>query len=160
MASEKWFGRIRAWDVRLLAAIGATFLLIAGVMWVVPTTPTSNSFTFDAARRGIAGARSIDLGKPIEGRIVDGSDSDFFRIEPLQSSFRLDVRVTNGSTTMIPGLRVFDSTQNLMQEKRTEYLRSPGASIEGSFLAQSKMMYFIQVFSQRNTTGSYTLTIS
>ncbi len=160
MAPQTLFGRIRTLDVRLLAAVGATFLLIAGVMWVVPTTPSSNSFTFDTARRGVSTARAIELAKPVDGRIVDGSDADFFRIEPLRSSYRLDVHMTNGSPTMIPGLRIFDATQNLVQERKAEYLRSPGSSIDASFLAQSNMMYFIQVFSQRNTTGSYTLTVS
>ena len=160
MASENWFRRIRLLDVRLLAAIAATLMLVAGVMWVVPTTPTSNSFTFDTTRRGISAARTIELAKPVEGNLVDGSDMDFYRIDPLKSSYRLDVHMANGSAKLIPGLRVFDTAQNLVQDKTAEYVRKPGADIDGSFIAQSNILYYVQVFSQRNTTGPYTLTVT
>lgn len=160
MASDTWFGRIRSVDVRLLAAIAATLLLVFGVMWVVPTTPTSQTFTFDGVRRNIEHARPIELGKPVEGSIVDGSDLEFYRIPPLQTSYRLDVQLVNGSPQMIPALRIFDAATSLMQDKSAEYLRKPGANIEASFLAQSNTFYYVQVLSQRNTTGPYTLTVS
>jgi hypothetical protein len=158
MAWDNLFGRIRAVDVRLLAAIAATLMLVIGVMWVVPTTPTSKSFTFDTARRTIEHARPMELGKPVEGSIVDGSDTEFYRITPLPNSLRLDVRMQNGSPKMIPAMRVFDAAKNLIQDKTAEYVRRPGADIDCSFLAQSNMTYYVQVFSQRNTTGPYTLT--
>jgi hypothetical protein len=160
MDPEGWFGRIRSADVRLLAAIAATLMLVIGVMWVVPTTPTSNSFTFDTARRGISSARPVELAKPVEGTIVDGSDTEFYRINPLKSSYRLDVHMANGSPKLIPGLRVFDTAQNLVQDKSAEYVRKPGADIDASFIAQSNTSYYIQIFSQRNTTGPYTLTVT
>jgi hypothetical protein len=160
MSSEGWFGRVRTLDVRLLAAIAATFLLVIGVMWIVPTTPNSKSFTFDSARRGIADARPIELGQTVEGSLVDGSDSDFYRIDPLQSSYRLDIRMTNGSTKLIPGLRIFDIARNLVQEHAVEYISKPGANIDSSFLAQSRMTYYVQVFGQRNTTGPYSLSVT
>jgi hypothetical protein len=151
---------MRTIDVRLIAAVAATLLLVVGVMWVVPTTPNSQSFKFDSARRTFDDARAIELDTPIQNRIVDGSDVDFYRIDPLKSSFRLDVRVTNGSPDMIPGLRIVDATKSVVLEKTVEYLRQPGASIETSFLAQSNVTYYVEVFSQRNTTGRYTLAIT
>ncbi|PYS33210.1 MAG: hypothetical protein DMG14_32345 [Acidobacteria bacterium] len=160
MAPETWFGRVRSLDVRLLAGAAATLLLIIGVMWVVPTTPSSNNFTFDTARRGISDARAIELSKPVEGNIVDGSDMDFYRIDPLQSSYRLDVHMMNGSAKLVPGLRIFDATKSLIQDKTLEYVRKPGADIDCSFLAESNITYYVQVFSQRNTTGRYTLTVT
>jgi len=129
-------------------------------MWVVPTTPNSQSFTFDSARRGIPNALPLELGKTMQGAIVDGSDQDFYRIEPLKSAYRLDVLMTTGSDKMIPALRVFDAAQNLIQDKTAEFLRRPGANINSSFLAQSNVTYYIQVFTQRNTTGPYSLTVS
>ena len=160
MTSDTWFDRIRSLDVRILAAIVATVLLVGGVMWVVPTTPNSQSFTFDSARRGIPNALPLELGKTMQGAIVDGSDQDFYRIEPLKSAYRLDVVMTTGSDKMIPALRVFDAAQNLIQDKTAEFLRRPGANINSSFLAQSNVTYYIQVFTQRNTTGPYSLTVS
>src|SRR5262249_27764328 len=120
----------------------------------------SNSFIFDAARRGISDARPIELAKPVEGALVDGSDTDFYSISALQSSFRLDVHLMNGSAKLIPGLRIFDRTKNLVQDQAAEYIGKPGTSIDCSFIAQSNMTYYVQVFGQRNTTGPYTLTVT
>ena len=160
MASETWFSRIRTLDVRLIASVAATLMLVIGVMWVVPTTPTSNSFTFDTERRGFSDAHSIEFSRPVLGTIVDGSDKDFYRIDPLRSAYRLDLHMGNGSEKLIPGLRVFDATKSLIQDKTSEFIRKPGADIDCSFLAQSNMTYYVQVFGQRNTTGTYTLTLT
>ena len=159
MASDTWFGRLRAMDIRLLAGIAATVMLVAGVMWVVPTTPTSNSFTFDTNRRGLSSARVVELAKPVEGNIVDGSDFDLYRINPFEHTARLSVHMTNGSAKLIPGLRIFDAMQNLVQDKTADYILKSGADIESSFVAQSNTIYYVQVLSQRNTTGPYTLTV-
>lgn len=160
MALNTWFSRIRNLDVRVLASIGATLLLVGGVMWVVPTTPDSNSFKFDETRRDTSNARPIELGRKLEGRIVDGSDVDFYRIAPLQSALRLDIRMTSGSPTMIPGLRVFDAKKALVEDKAPEYQRRPGADVDCTFLAQSNTTYYVEVFAQRNTPGPYGLIVS
>ena len=159
MSSGTPFGRLRALDVRVIAAIAATLMLVIGVMWIVPTTPNSNSFTFDTDRRGISGARPIEFAKTIEGAIVDGSDTDFYEVRPGQGALDLDVRMT-GSPKLIPALRIFEGAKTLIQEKSVEYVRQPGASIETSFHMQSNMLYYVQVFSQRNTTGPYSLTLT
>src|SRR5262249_12117036 len=114
MPPETLFERIRTMDVRIWAAIAATLLLIGGVMWVVPTTPKSNSFTFDPARRGISSARSIALDTRIDGNLVDGSDTDFYKIDPVSNAVQLEVRFMNGSTELIPAIRVFDGAANLV----------------------------------------------
>src|SRR5262245_23071266 len=160
MASDSWFSRVRALDIRLLAAIAATLMLIIGVMWVVPTTPNSKSFTFESTRRDMSDARPIEVGQSVEGNIVDGSDVDFYRIDPLKASFRLDVRMRTGSPKMIPALRIFDSSRTLIQDRNLEFIQRPGADIDCSFLAQSNMTYYVQVFSQRNTIGPYSLSVS
>ena len=160
MASDSRFGGRGAVDIRLLAAIGAALLLVAGVMWVVPTTPDSNNFKFSSARRNMSDARPIEIGAQTEGRIVDATDADFYRITPLQSSYRLDVRMKSGSPTMIPGLRIYDAAQNLIQDKAPDYQRRPGSEIEASFLAQSNTIYYVEVFTQRNTPGPYSLIVN
>jgi hypothetical protein len=160
MASGTFYARIREVDVRIWAAGGASLLLIIGVMWIVPFTPDSNNFTFDTTRRDVAQAHVIEIDQPVQGTIVDGSDTDFYRLNPVHSSVRLDVHMTNGSKTFIPAIRVYDTTKNLVVEKSREYLKTPGADLECTFLAQSNMTYYFQVSSQRNTTGPYTLAIS
>jgi len=155
-----WFERMRSWDIRIWAAIGASFLLIVGVMWTVPFTPDANNFTFDTNRRDVANAHIIELNQPVNGQLVDGSDTDFYRIAPLQSAVRLDVHMANGSPKLIPALRVYDTSKNLIIEKSKEYLKTPGANLDGTFLASSNRTYYLQVFGQRNTTGTYTLTVT
>src|SRR6516164_4855061 len=155
-----WFERMRSWDIRIWAAIGASFLLIVGVMWTVPFTPDASNFTFDTNRRDVANAHIIELNQPVNGQLVDGSDTDFYRIAPLQSAMRLDVHMANGSPKLIPALRVYDTSKNLIIEKSKEYLKTPGANLDGTFLASSNRTYYLQVFGQRNTTGTYTLTVT
>jgi len=159
MASGTPLERLRALDVRLIAAAAATLMLVIGVMWVIPTTPNSNSFTFDTARRGISGARPLKLGQTVSGAIVDGSDTDFYEVSAAQGPLHLDVRMT-ASANLIPGLRIIDATNRLVQDKSVEYVRQPGANIDTSFVSKSNMTYYVEVFSQRNTTGSYTLNLT
>jgi hypothetical protein len=152
--------RLRSWDVRIWASIGASVLLIIGVMWTVPFTPDSNNFTFDTNRRDVSNARVIEIGEPITGQLTDGSDTDFYRIAPLPSSVRLDIHMMNRSPKFIPAVRVYDTTKNIVVEKSREYLKSPGADLECTFLAQSNTTYYVQILSQRNTSGPYTLTVT
>jgi hypothetical protein len=160
MTGQTWLDRVRSLDVRLLAAIVASILLFGGVMWVVPTTPDSQSFTFDSARRTIADARPIAFGATVQGNIVDGSDTDYYRVAPRGNPFRLEIRMVNGSRGMVPALRVFDGANNLVADKTSEYLRQPGANIDCSVEAQADTPYFVEVFTQRNTAGAYTLTVT
>ena len=160
MASGTFFERLRNLDIRVWAAIGAAILLIGGVMWIVPFTPDSSNFTFDTSRRDVAQARFIELGTPVPGNIVDGSDADFYRIKPAPSAVRMDVHMANGSKTLIPSIRIYDTTKNLVVEKSKEYVKSPGVDLDCTFLAQSRMTYYVEVMSQRNTIGPYTLTVS
>jgi hypothetical protein len=155
-----WFERMRSWDIRIWASIAASLLLIAGVMWTVPFTPEATNFTFDTSRRDIATARIIEFGQPVNGQLVDGSDTDYFRIAPLQSTVRLDVHLANGSPKLIPALRVYDSSKNLVVEKSKEYIKSPGANLDSTFLASSNRTYYLQILGQRNTSGLYTLTVT
>lgn len=160
MTSDTWLGRIRKLDPRVPAAVAATLMLVVGVMWVVPTTPTSHTFQFETQRRNIEHARLIQLDKPVNGSLVDGSDTEFYRVEPRSNPFQLVVRMTSESSTMIPGLRVFDATGSLVQDRSSEYVQRPGSQIDSSLLAEANATYYVQVFSQRNTTGPYTLTVT
>jgi hypothetical protein len=160
MASGAFFERLRALDIRIWASIGASLLLIGGVMWIIPFTPDSNNFAFDTSRRDAAQARMIEVETPVQGGIVDGSDADFYRIKPVESAVRMDVHMANGSKALIPAIRVYDTTKNLVAEKSKEYIQKPGADLDCTFLAQSRMTYYVEVMSQRNTIGPYTLTVS
>lgn len=152
--------RIRPFDIRVIAAAIAAVLLIGGVMWVVPTTPNSQSFQFDASRRDVSAARPIEFGTVREGTMVDGSDVDFYRLDPAQGPRSIAVHMASKAPKMIPALVIFDAAGNLVQDKTAEYTRKPGADIETSFEAKPGTIYYVQVFTQRNTTGTYTLTVA
>jgi hypothetical protein len=160
MASGTLFDRLRTMDVRIWAAISAALMLIVGVMWVVPTTPESNSFRFETDRRGFSGARPIALDSTVQGALVDGSDVDFYRLDPLPKATHLNVHLANGSNKLIPAIRVFDARSNLVIEKGDDYVRSSGIDADCPFLAQPSTTYYVQVLSQRNTSGDYALTIT
>jgi hypothetical protein len=147
-------------DIRIWAAIGAALMLIVGVMWVVPSTPESNSFRFETERRGFAGARPIAIDNTVQGALVDGSDVDFYRLDPFLKAAHLNVHLANGSNKLIPAIRVFDAASNLVIEKGDDYVRNPGIDADCPFLAQPGTTYYVQVLSQRNTSGAYALTIS
>jgi len=150
MAATPLFARIRKIDVRIIASAAAALLLIVGVMWTIPTTPESNEFTFDAARRTLSNATPIEINQPIAGQIVDGSDIDFYRIRSGKSG-QLQIHIGKDSGTLLTALDVYDANKKLVGEKLVG---------DYSFLAQANATYYIQVSGQRSTTGEYTLTIS
>jgi hypothetical protein len=154
------FDRIRSWDIRIWAAIGASFLLISGVMWTVPFTPDATNFTYETRRRDLASAKPIELDQVVEGQLVDGSDTDFYTIPPVKAAVRMDVHFANGSPKLIPALRIYDSSQNIVVEKKQEYVQHPGSDVDCTFLAESNRPYYVQVLGQRNTSGPYTLTVT
>ena len=149
MAAKNWFAGIRTIDVRLIAAAGAALLLIGGVMWTIPTTPDSNGFTFDLPRRDFSSARAIEINKPVQGKIVDGSDIDYYRISSGPGG-RFYIHMRNESGTLAPALDIYDATKKLIDEK---------LGPDDELVAQPNTIYYIQVSGQRNTTGQYTLTV-
>ena len=150
MAAASLFERIRRIDVRIIASVAAALLLIVGVMWTIPTTPESNNFTFDSARRNLSNARLIEINQPIAGQIVDGSDIDYYRIgSGAGGNFRIHVAKDSG--TLLTALDVYDANKKIIEEK---------LGSDSSFVAQPNVVYYIQVSGQRSTTGDYTLTVT
>jgi hypothetical protein len=150
MGGKNWLVRIRTIDVRLIAAVAASLLLIVGVMWTVPTTPESNSFTFDSARRNLSNARPIEINKPIPGEIVDGSDIDYYQIRS-GAGGHLRIHVQKDSGTLVPALDVYDAARKIIEEK---------LGPDYGFSGQPNTTYYIQVWGQRNTIGQYTVTVN
>lgn len=150
MAAASLFARIRNIDVRIIASAAAALLLIVGVMWTIPTTPESNEFTFDSARRSLSNAKPIKINQPIAGQIVDGSDIDYYQIRS-STNGQLQIHVANDSGNLLTAIDVYDANKKLVGEK-----------LDGdySFVARTNVTYYIQVSGQRSTTGDYTLTVS
>ena len=147
MAAVSLFDRVKTIDIRIIAAAAAGVLLIVGVMWTIPTTPESNEFKFDSARRSLSNAKPVELNHPVSGQIVDGSDVDFYRIESAAGG-QLRVHVSNDAGTLLPALDIYDANKKLIQEK---------LGSDDTFVARPNATYYIQVAGQRSTTGNYTL---
>jgi len=147
MAAASLFERVKTIDVRIVAAAAAALLLIVGVMWTIPTTPKSNSFTFDSARRSLSNAKPLEINHPVSGQIVDGSDVDYYQMRSGPGGeFRVHVAIDAG--TLLPALDIYDRDKNIMREK---------LGPDDTFIAQPNTTYYIQVAGQRSTTGNYTL---
>jgi hypothetical protein len=150
MAAKSLLLRIRKIDVRIIASAAAALLLIVGVMWTIPTTPESNEFTFDAARRTLSNARLIEINQPVPGQIVDGSDIDYYQIHSGPGGLlRIHIEVNSGGMT--PAIDVYDANKSIIEEK---------LGPDYSFASRPNTTYYIQVSGQRSTTGDYTLTVS
>jgi len=158
MASGNWFGRLRGIDIRLVAAIGATLLLIFAIAVTLPNGPDSGNVIFDPApRHDISHAERVELAKPIESRIMRDKDADFYQVKSAGASGFLTVHVNNESKTFIPEVRVFDINRKSNGESHAD---APGANLEYRFPAQPDTTYYIQVWGQQGTVGTYILMVS
>jgi hypothetical protein len=149
MAANSLVARVKNIDVRIIAAAAAALLLVVGVMWTIPTTPESNEFKFDSARRNLSNARPIEMNQAVLGQIVDGSDIDYYQVRSGPGG-RLHIHITANSATLAPAIDVYDANKKLVDEK---------LGPDYSFVAQPGTTYYIQVSGQRSTTGDYILTI-
>ncbi len=148
--TSTWLARIRSVDVRIIASVFAALLLIVGVMWTIPTTPSSNNFSFDPVRRDVSNARPIAPDHAVQGNIVDGSDSDYYRVTSGSSDTRLELHSHGVSGGLMPALRVWNSTKNIVGESNADSMAVP---------IQPNATYYVQIWGLRSTTGAYDLTV-
>jgi hypothetical protein len=104
----------------------------------------------------IYNASRITLGTPIDANIMDANDTDYFSfVSPRTGT--VSVVITNRSTTLIPALSTFHP------DKRSSGfgpdVRTPGYNLRHTMEVQENQIYFVQVWSQANTSGNYTLLI-
>ena len=98
----------------------------------------------------------LAIGQTIEANIMDGADNDFYSFTAPESG-QVRVEIKNRSVTLIPALTVFTP------DRRTSGfgpdIRTAGADLRHSFPVKPKQTYYIQVWSQANTAGAYSLSI-
>ncbi len=104
----------------------------------------------------IYSARRIAVGTPIEANIMDASDTDYFSfVSPRNGT--LNVVIRNRSETLIPALSTF------FPDRRSSGfgpdIKSPGLDLRHTMEVQENQIYYIQVWSQRDSVGAYTLTV-
>ena len=105
-----------------------------------------------------AQANILPLLKMVAGNIADGSDTDFFRITtPPKYRDVVRVRIENQSTTLQPGINVFDSDKSRLGG---DYHGTPGANFDYSFSVQPDTVYFVQVYGHGTSAGRYSITVT
>jgi len=131
MASGNWFGRLRGVDIRLVAAIGATLLLIFAIAVTLPNGPDSGNVIFDPApRHDISHAERVELDKPIESRIMREKDAELLSGEIDGGVRLLTVHVNNESKTFIPKCASLTAIETAPARQT---LMAPGANLEYAF---------------------------
>jgi uncharacterized protein YutE (UPF0331/DUF86 family) len=104
----------------------------------------------------IYNARRIETGRAIQANIMDATDTDFYSfVAPRTGS--ISVSIQNRSVTLIPALTTFSA-----EMRHTGFgpdIRTPGAHLRHQFDVVENQTYFIQVWSENNTYGEYSVTI-
>jgi hypothetical protein len=101
-------------------------------------------------------ARRISTGQSIAANIMDAQDTDYYSfVSPRTGA--VSIEITNRSSTLIPALTTF--TPDMRHRGFGPDIRTPGASLHHTMQVQDGQTYFVQVWSQANTAGDYTLLI-
>jgi hypothetical protein len=124
-------------------------------LYQVTVTPLK---AFDASEPNddIYNARPISLGADVAAGIMDKTDTDYYSFEA-RSTGQVKVTVRNRSATLIPALSTFGS--DMRSSGFGPDVRTPGGSLQHSMAVEAGKKYFLQVWSQANTAGEYTLRV-
>jgi hypothetical protein len=105
----------------------------------------------------IFSARAIEIGKTIDANIMDKSDTDYYSFETPRAG-KIKVVIQNHSPTLMPALATFNP--DMRSSGFGPDVRTPGGNLEHSFEVEANKKYFVQVWSQANTAGDYSLTLT
>ena len=93
---------------------------------------------------------------PIKANIMDRDDTDFYSILAPRTG-KLTVEVHNDSVTLIPAVQLYGPDMRSIGFGPT--LKNPGESLETTMDVEKGQTYYIQLWSQASTSGSYSLTV-
>ncbi len=102
-------------------------------------------------------AKSISIANTIEANIMDGSDTDFYIVKTGTAGGQLAARIENGSTTLHPGLTVFDGNRH--QLNACYSWNESVAQLDCPFSALPQSTYYVQVSGLQSTAGAYKLAV-
>jgi len=122
-------------------------------LYVLKVTPRK-AFDQYEPNDEIYNSRPIRIGAIVDANIMDKGDTDYYSFETERAG-KVRVSIENRSATLIPALSTFTPDQR--SSGFGPDVRTPGANLEHSFNVQANQKYYIQVWSQANTAGEYTL---
>ena len=104
----------------------------------------------------IMSSRRISMGEEVHANIMDADDTDFYSFQsPRRGTVTIEIR--NESTTLIPGITTFNADRRNMGFGPE--IRQPGQGLHHTIDVDKDRIYYIQVWSQAASAGSYTLRV-
>ncbi len=104
----------------------------------------------------IFNARRITLGVPADANIMDATDTDYFSfVSPRTGT--VNIVITNRSPTLLPALSTF--FPDMRSSGFGPDIKTPGGNMRHTLEVVENLIYFLQVWSQSNTAGKYTLSV-
>jgi hypothetical protein len=101
-------------------------------------------------------APRITLGTTIMAGIMDADDTDYYSfVSPRTGT--VSILIANRSSTLIPALSTF--YPDMRSSGFGPDVRTPGMNLRHTLDVQQNQVYFIQVWSQANTAGDYSLIV-
>jgi hypothetical protein len=107
----------------------------------------------------ISQAKPIPVGTAVEANIMDGQDKDFYVLKTGGSAGTLTATLENGSTTLLPGLAVFDGNRHQIKGGWDCASQEALARQVCSFPADAGATYYVQVWGVSGTAGAYKLIV-
>ena len=102
-------------------------------------------------------AHPIGIGQQVDANIMDAEDTDYYSVvAPRTGTVTIEIR--NRSTTLVPALTTFHPDRR--NSGFGPDLRTPGADLHHRMDVQRNQTYYLQVWSQSNSSGSYTLVVN
>jgi hypothetical protein len=130
-----------------IGAAGGSYSLVARALKAFDAYEP-NDQTFDASK--------IETGQAIEANIMDAQDTDYYSfVSPRTGTVNIEIQ--NRSTTLVPALTTF--TSDTRYSGFGPDVTKPGAGLRHTMAVQENLTYYVQVWSQADTAGSYTLII-
>jgi len=122
------------------------------------TVRVSPMHSFDAyePNDNIFAAARIEPETTIDANIMDVEDTDFYSFESPRAG-TVTIELENRSPTLIPALTTFGP--DMRNSGFGPDVHQPGASLHHTMAVEAHRTYFLQVWAQARTSGSYSLTI-
>jgi hypothetical protein len=113
---------------------------------------------FDAyeSNDDIFNAKPIVASRPVDANIMDADDTDFYSfVAPRRGIVTINIR--NRSATLIPALSTFNPDKS--SSGFGPDVRTPGGNLKHAMEVRDGQTYYVQVWSQSQTAGEYTLKV-
>jgi hypothetical protein len=104
----------------------------------------------------IFNARRITLGEKVDANIMDDTDTDYFSfVSPRNGT--VNIVITNRSDTLIPALSTF--YPDMRSSGFGPDIKAKGGNLRHTLEVLENQIYFLQVWSQSDTSGAYSIVV-